>query len=128
MVRSQKDGEPTAAIGRTVKMLREGQNLSQDQLALDAGVSRQTVSNIERGEHRADVKTLGKVAKALGVKISVLLDADVVDVEIRSEIRRAGEKMRSWSPDERERYVRALIDHRDRLESDRPKVIARKPR
>jgi len=121
MVRSQKDGERSAAIGRTVKMLRESRGWSQDRLAEEADVTRQTVSNVERGG-RPDVATLGKIADALNVKIGVLLDADVVVVEIQ----RAVDKMREWPPDQRDRFVEALTSYRDRLGSDRPKVTRSK--
>lgn len=53
-----------------LKILREQQGLSQEELAAKAGISRVTVSLLETGsEDNAKTKTLLKLAKALNVSM-----------------------------------------------------------
>ncbi len=47
---------------------------SQEELAFKAGLNRAYVGYIERGERKPTVDTLSKLAKALKVKLSDLLD------------------------------------------------------
>ena len=56
-----------------LKTLRQLRAMSQEELAEESGVGRATVSRIERGETGAHGKTLRKLAKALGVKVSELV-------------------------------------------------------
>ena len=60
--------------GATVRRLRSELKLSQDDLAQRVGVTRVSISDIERGV-RSDmrVSTLSKLAKALGVSPSALI-------------------------------------------------------
>lgn len=60
-------------VGRRVRLVRIGQELSQDNVAASAGVTRNFVSAIERGAQSPDAWRLGKLADALGVSISWLL-------------------------------------------------------
>lgn len=55
-------------IGRKISRVRELRGMKQEALALEIGVSQQTISEIERSEVVKD-KTLEKVAKALGVSV-----------------------------------------------------------
>lgn len=56
-------------LGRTIRGLRKGRKLSQTELAEGAGVSLMTISRIERGEHDPHIKTLARIARALGVSM-----------------------------------------------------------
>jgi transcriptional regulator with XRE-family HTH domain len=62
------------AVGRKIKQLRG--ELAQEQLALAAGISTSTLSRIERELYQPRLPTLRKIAKALGVPVADLLDAD----------------------------------------------------
>lgn len=55
-------------IGRKISRVRELRGMKQEALALEIGVSQQTISEIERSEVVKD-ETLEKVAKALGVSV-----------------------------------------------------------
>ncbi|WP_276347931.1 helix-turn-helix transcriptional regulator [Daejeonella sp. JGW-45] len=55
-------------IGRKISRVRELRGMKQEALALEIGVSQQTISEIERSETVKD-ETLEKVAKALGVSV-----------------------------------------------------------
>jgi transcriptional regulator with XRE-family HTH domain len=62
------------AVGQKIKQLRG--ELAQEQLALAAEISTSTLSRIERELYQPRLPTLRKIATALGVPISHLIDAD----------------------------------------------------
>lgn len=60
-------------IGRNIAKLRQAQNLTQKELAERTGISSSYLSRIEEGNcPDPHVKTLSRIAFALGVKISEL--------------------------------------------------------
>ena len=61
-----------ARVARNVRRLRVAARLSQEALAVDAGIDRTYVSRVERGLENPTVAVLQRVAKALG--------ADIVDI------------------------------------------------
>ena len=65
-----------------MKRLREFRRLrafSQQELADAAGVGRNTISRIERGETGAHGRTLRRLAQALSVDVAELLLVEVAD-------------------------------------------------
>jgi transcriptional regulator with XRE-family HTH domain len=62
------------ALGRHIKLLRVGADLTQEQLADRAGLSRQFMGMLERGERSVDVLRLRRLAAALDVDLGTLLD------------------------------------------------------
>jgi transcriptional regulator with XRE-family HTH domain len=56
----------TIHIGRKIARIRELKGIKQETLALDLGVSQQTVSNIEKSE-KIDDDVLDRIAKSLAV-------------------------------------------------------------
>jgi transcriptional regulator with XRE-family HTH domain len=73
------------AFGRVLRERRTEAGLSQERLALDAGVDRTFVSLLERGERQPTLATLWRLAEALGVAPSEL----VTGVEkVRRSVRR----------------------------------------
>lgn len=61
------------AVGDRVREFRKALGLRQEDLAARAGVSRQTVVNLENRRHVPETATLAKIAKALGVSLGELL-------------------------------------------------------
>ena len=57
-----------------LRELRKLRALSQDELAEAAGIGRATISRIERQETGAHGRTLRKLANALGVDVSELVE------------------------------------------------------
>jgi transcriptional regulator with XRE-family HTH domain len=62
-------------LGLAVRRLRTEAGLSQEALAVDAGIDRSYMGGIERGEHNLTLVNLHKIASALGTKPSLLLRA-----------------------------------------------------
>jgi transcriptional regulator with XRE-family HTH domain len=61
-------------LGRRVRQLRQRLGISQEGLALDAGVDRTFVSKIERGLGNPSLEILLKLSSVLSVKPKDLLD------------------------------------------------------
>nr|WP_095877256.1 helix-turn-helix transcriptional regulator [Streptomyces sp. TLI_235] len=53
--------------GDRIRDLRKRRQLSQEELAVRAGVSRKTISRMELGATASDIDQLNHVARALGV-------------------------------------------------------------
>lgn len=60
-------------IGKTIRKIRESKKITQEQLALDAGLNRAYVGYIERGERNPSTETLVKIARALKISPRDLL-------------------------------------------------------
>ena len=60
-------------LGVNVRHHRKLNGMSQEQLALDAGMERSYVSDLERGTRNPSVRALGRLAEALGVQPHRLL-------------------------------------------------------
>ena len=58
----------------TVRRLRKKRGMSQQGLARRAGLSREYVARLETGQHNPSLGTLQKIAKALGVPVTALLE------------------------------------------------------
>lgn len=60
-------------FGQRIRELRHALGLSQEELAERAGVHRTYVGMIERGEKNITLKSLAKIAKALGISMDFLM-------------------------------------------------------
>jgi transcriptional regulator with XRE-family HTH domain len=58
-----------ALVARNLRRIRVRQNLSQESLAVDAGIDRTYVSRIERGLENPTVAILEQLANALNAEI-----------------------------------------------------------
>ena len=68
------DKDIVKLFGRKIKELREGQGLSQSQLAFEAKMPREQIGRIERGQVNTGVKNIGAIALALNLKPKDLFD------------------------------------------------------
>ena len=66
--------EPEAAFGEVLRELRRRAGLSQEALALEAGIQRNYVSLIERGLNSPSLRVLFKLAQTLQVPTAELMD------------------------------------------------------
>lgn len=60
-------------MGARIAQLRKEQNLTQQQLADELGLSQQIVASYEIGRRRIPVSTLPKLARTLGVSVEALI-------------------------------------------------------
>ena len=60
-------------LGKNVKAQRLARGMSQEQLGFEAEMKRSYVSDLERGTRNPSVRALGRLAAALGIEPSVLL-------------------------------------------------------
>lgn len=73
--RTPQSPKDQAALGGAIRELRKKRGATQDELAKDAGISRNMLSQIERGEGNPSWVTLRGIAAALGVPVSTLAKA-----------------------------------------------------
>ncbi len=68
------------ALGESIRRRRMECGVSQQDLALDAGVHRTYISDIERGSRNLTVLTLNRIAQALGTTAGELYrQADMIE-------------------------------------------------
>jgi len=64
---------PCAAFGQILRELRRERGLSQEALALEAGLQRNYISLIERGVNQPTITTVFKLASALAIRPSEVI-------------------------------------------------------
>jgi transcriptional regulator with XRE-family HTH domain len=60
--------------GKVLKRVRTRRKLTQIELAKKAGVHEMTISRLERGDRQPSMALLQRLAKALGVPVTELLE------------------------------------------------------
>jgi transcriptional regulator with XRE-family HTH domain len=69
------------AFGANLRRLREERNLSQEELYDLAGLSKNQVGNIERGEVNTTISTAYAISRALNIDVSNLFVFEYTHVE-----------------------------------------------
>lgn len=64
----------TVLVGARIKQLRNKMGLSQEKLALKAGIDRTYLAGIEAGKRNATITSLEKIITALEIPLSVFFD------------------------------------------------------
>lgn len=64
--------DTTYELGKRIQYLRIKRNKSQEDLALDCGINKNYLSDVERGSRNPTIKVLAKIAGGLGVTLSEL--------------------------------------------------------
>jgi len=63
-------------LGENVRLHRKLRGMTQEELALEAGMERSYVSDLERGQRNPSVRALGRLAEALKIPPNLLLLED----------------------------------------------------
>jgi transcriptional regulator with XRE-family HTH domain len=64
-----------AKFGKGLVRVRKSQGISQEELAFKCGIDRSYMGNIERGESSVGLTHVARLANALNMKISELMEA-----------------------------------------------------
>lgn len=98
-----------------IKRLREEQGMSQTELAKKCGYSnRSTITKIEKGERNLSSGKIQKIANALGVKPSVLMDGEDEINDINSEILALLDAMPEQKRENAIEYLKFLSNQNDK--------------
>lgn len=60
-------------VGANIRKIRQELDISQEELAIRAGLDRTYIGAVERGERNISILNLAKIAKALGYDTSMLV-------------------------------------------------------
>ena len=74
-----KKTELTKKFGWKVKIERMKKKISQEKLAEKAGLNKNSLGLIERGETTPSIETANNIANALGIKLPELIDVDKIE-------------------------------------------------
>ena len=61
-------------LGRAIRELRDDLDISQEELGFRAGIHRNYVGSVERGERNIAIENTHNIAKVLGVSVSELME------------------------------------------------------
>ena len=64
-----------------IRQLRKARKLSQEELALAVGTTRQTITSIEVGRYTASLPLAYKIARYFGLRIEDVFDFSEIDEE-----------------------------------------------
>jgi transcriptional regulator with XRE-family HTH domain len=64
-------------IGKRIRKLRLEESLSQEKLAFQSNLDRTYIGSVERGERNIAIINLNKIAKALNISVSKLLEIEL---------------------------------------------------
>lgn len=81
-------------IGKNIRKIREAKELSQKEVSISVGMDQAQYSRIENGKTDPSFSTIEKIAKALGVTLSELFNADDIFKEVNSKEKTLMEKIR----------------------------------
>ena len=70
---ARRDLSPEAAFGRVLREIRQGQSISQEELAARSGYHRTYIGQLERGEKSPSLRTIFNLAGSLEVSPSGML-------------------------------------------------------
>ena len=62
------------SLGLRISLIRKEKGLSQEKLALKAGLDRTYINSIENGHRNISISNIEKISKALGLSLSKLFE------------------------------------------------------
>lgn len=112
MVNRTTEREFEMSLGNNIKTIRNSKKISLQKLSDISGVAKSTLHDAEMGKVNPSATTLEKVAKALEVPVSVLLNEDMANktaIEIDAEMQKYYEKI-SKLPREEKEFIKKMLD------------------
>lgn len=101
------------SLGDNIKKIRQSRGLSLQELVKLSGVAKSTIHDAETGRVSPNTNTLEKLAKALDVPVSYLLDEDSFinksAEEIREEYKALIPKIEKLSKEDKD-FIKQMID------------------
>lgn len=76
MTKDKRLTETRLLFARNLRKAREAKCISQERLAEIAGLHRTYVGSVERGERNISIDNIERLARALGLEASTLLERD----------------------------------------------------
>ena len=76
MDQTSKNRSAREILGENIRRVRAARRLTQEKLAELAQLDRTYVGSLERAERNPSLDVMGRVARALGVTLAELLDAN----------------------------------------------------
>jgi len=77
MKKPKKSLSTREIFGRNLRLARRLKEVSQEELALRADLSRSYVSEVERGVRNVSIDNMGLLAQALGIPLHNLVNPDM---------------------------------------------------
>jgi transcriptional regulator with XRE-family HTH domain len=116
------------SLAMRLRVLRAERGLSLTEAAERAGIQRQTLALLERGERHPHDPTLAKIAKGYGVPVEELLEEPVPLAEASQEMRRLEDKWPEAEPPQDplqwERVLASVLDRQREVEAKVEELIA----
>jgi len=100
------------AFGRKLRAAREGK-LSQGELAERVGLSRTSITNIEKGIQQPSLKLAVRLADEVGVPLSELTSEDDAQESRKPAIKRTVERSLERYPAENQEWFRSIVSNAD---------------
>ena len=97
--------ETAVKVGRRIRYFRTAQGLSQEKLALEAGINPTFLGHLERGLKSPTVDTLTKITDALGITLSELMYFEEDGGSSEYAARRINAQISNLPPDKAEEIV-----------------------
>ncbi len=97
------------ALGERIRKARERAGVKQDQLAQAVGLSRTSITNIERGRQGVQAYLLTRIAEVLGQPATDLLPRPDSGQAISNKVRELEPNKRAWA----ERVMRSATEDDD---------------
>lgn len=114
--KKQRDPE-VVAVGRRIRLARQGRRMTLEQLAEEAETSVQFLSQVEKGEQSMTMIKFGKLARALRVSSDYLLFGEE---GLEDHVALAAEFLREMRPIERELLAQTVVSLEGLLKELRP--------
>ncbi len=84
--------DPRILFGMRLAEVRKAKGLSQERLALESGLARSYLGDVERGQRNIALLNIHRLAETLGVSPAALLEPPVTESVMRKRAPRAGQR------------------------------------